>query len=56
MVVDVLKALFMSLAIIGWIFFIMCAIIYTRWIRFVHRNPNAQDILTEIILRVIFVD
>jgi hypothetical protein len=56
MIEDFLKMLFLSIAVIGWIFFIICTVIFIRWIKFVHRNPNAQDIINQILLRVIFFD
>lgn len=56
MIAELLKAFFIMIAVFGWIFIIASIIIYTRWNQFVQRNPNAQDIMGQIILRVIFLD
>lgn len=56
MIEIILKFLFFITAIIGWMFFITSIYIFIRWNNFVNRNPNAQDIINAIILRVIFAD
>lgn len=56
MIAKLLKAFFIIIAVFGWIFIIASIIIYMRWNQFVQRNPNAQDIIGQIILRVIFLD
>jgi len=56
MIENTLNALIKSIAVIGTVFFILCTVIFIRWTRFVHRNPNAQDIINQIFLRVIFLD
>jgi len=56
MIVELLRVLIILAAVLGWIFFIISIIIFTRWNTFVARNPNAQDIINEILLRVIFSD
>lgn len=56
MITELLKLLYVIVAIFGWIFFILTIIILIRWNRFINRNPNFQDILKQILFRTIFLD
>jgi len=56
MIEDFMKLLFLIISIMGWLFFFLTIVIVIRWTRFVNRNPNAQEIINQIFLRVIFLD
>lgn len=56
MIEELFRVLIISGAVLGWIFLILAAVLYLRWSKFVDNNPNAHDIISEIILRVIFMD
>lgn len=54
MILNILKTTLYILTVIGWLFFFLIAYLAVRWNEFANRNPDAQDIMNEMIINLIF--